>query len=80
MNYLNLDNSVRNTERYFLINQGAVTVEYHNQLKNVLRNRERIRAIRKHPLIHATLIISVLNVMVGDQIRVLDEYQRITSS
>ena len=62
------------------LNQGAVTVEFHNQLKNAFNNREKERSIRNHPSIHATLIISVLNVTVGNQICVSDMDWRIISS
>ena len=61
------------------LNEGAVTVDGHKQLKNDLTTRERIRAIRNHPSINATLIISVLNVMVGNQIRASDVDWRIIS-
>ena len=62
-----------------LLNQGAVTVELHNQLKNYLSNRDSIRAIINNPSIHTTLRISVLNVMVGNQIRASDVGRRIIS-
>ena len=44
----------------------------HTQLKNDLSNREMIRAIINYPSILATLIIIVLNVMVGNQTRASD--------
>ena len=55
-----------------LLNQGSFTVEVHTQLRNALRNSERKNSIRNHPLIHATLIISVMNVTVGNQIHASD--------
>ena len=79
IDYLNLDNSVRNNERTSFLNQGAVTVEVHSEMKNYSSNREIIRSIRNHPSINATLIISVLNVMVGNQIRASDVDKRIIS-
>ena len=36
--YLILEHSVRNTERAVFLNQGAVTVEFHTQMRNSLRN------------------------------------------
>ena len=63
-----------------LINQGTVTVEVHTQLRNTLNNSEREKFIRNHPLIHGTIIISVIKVAVGNQIRVSDVDQRIISS
>ena len=72
IDYLNLDNPVRFTERGLFLNQGAVPVEDQTQLKNSLSNREKIRAIINHPSIHATQIIRVLNIMVGNQIRASD--------
>ena len=62
------------------INKGAVVVEDHAKLKNGLSNKEKMWVIRNHPYIHATLIISVLNVTVGIQIRASDVYRRITVS
>ena len=48
-------------------------------MKNVLSNIERIKKIRNHTSIHVTLIISVLNVTAGNQIRDSDVDQRIIS-
>ena len=61
------------------INQGTVTVENLTQPKNVLGNIQRIRDIINHPSIHVTLIISVMNVMAGDQICASDVDWRIIS-
>ena len=63
----------------FFLNQGAVTVEAHTQLKNTLSNRERIKEKINHHSICATLTISVNNVMVRNQIRASDVYWRIVS-
>ena len=63
-------------EQTFL-NQGAVTVEVHTQLRNALNKSEIKKAIRNHPLIHGTLIISVMNIRVGNQICDSDVYRRI---
>ena len=60
-----------------LLNQGAVTVEVHTQLINDSKTRERKKAIINHPLIHATLIISAMNITVGNQIRASDMDGRI---
>ena len=79
IDYLKLDNSVRNTERGMFLNGGAVTVDGHKQLKNDLTTRERIRAIRNHPSINATLIKSLLNITVGNHIRASDVDWRVTS-
>ena len=46
-----------------LFNQGAVTVEFHTQLRNDLSNSKEGNSTRNHPLIHETLIISVMNVI-----------------
>ena len=61
------------------INQGAVTMEVHTQANNDLKNIKRKKAIRNHHLIHGTLIISVMNVTVGNQIHASDVDQRIIS-
>ena len=45
---LNLDDSVKNTERANFFNLGAVTVEVHTQLKNDLSNRKKIKDIRNY--------------------------------
>ena len=63
-----------------VINQDAVTVEFHTQLINYLSNRERKRSIRNQPSIHATLMISVLNLTVGNQISASDVDRRRISS
>ena len=65
-------------EQIFL-NQGAVTVEVHTQMRDYSSNSERINDIINHPLIHATLIKIVLNVTVGDQINASDVDCRIIS-
>ena len=64
------------SERIFLI-QGAVTVEVHTQLINFSRNSEREKDIRNHPLIHAALIVNVMNVTVVNQVRDTDVNRRI---
>ena len=66
-------------EKHFL-DQGAVTVEIHTQLINYLSNIESKRAIINHPSIHESLIISVMNVMVGNQIHASDVDRSIISS
>ena len=58
-------------------NQGAVTVEVHTQRRNDLKNSKRKKDIRNHPLNHGTLIISVMNVTVRNQILASDVDQRI---
>ena len=65
--------------REIFLNKCAVTVDVQNQWKNYLSNREMKRDIKNHPSIHATLIISVLNVMAGNQIRASDVDRRIIS-
>ena len=62
-----------------LINQGAITVEVHTQLINDLSNSEREKDIINHPLIHTTLIISVMNVTIINQIRYSGVDRRIIS-
>ena len=70
IDYLNLENSVRNNERErIFLNQGAVTVEVNTQPRNDLSNREKKKAIKNHTSIHATQIISIMNVTVGNQMR-----------
>ena len=44
-------------------------MEVHTQLKNALGKIERKNNLINYPLIQSTLIISVMNVMVGNQIR-----------
>ena len=56
------------------LNQGAVTVESHNQLRNYLSNRESKKAIRNHPSIHTIIIIRAMHLMIGNQIRASDVY------
>ena len=51
--------------RFFSINQDVVTVEDHDQLKISSIKRERIKEIRNHRSMNSTLIISVLNAMIG---------------
>ena len=63
----------------FFLNQGSVTEEVHIQPKNALNINEGERDIRNHPLIHRTLIIIVMNVTVGNQIRASDVDWRIIS-
>ena len=60
-----------------LLNQSAFNVEGHTQLKNDLNNSETNKTIRKHPLIHVTPIISVMNITVRNQILNLDVDWRI---
>ena len=67
------------TREKIFLNQGAVTVEVHTKPKNYLRSRERERSIRKHPLIHATIMIIVMNVTVKNQVRTSDVHRRIIS-
>ena len=67
-----MENSVRNNERKDFLNKGEVTVEVHTQMIKYLSNRESKRAIRNHPSVHATLIISVINTTVGNQIHASD--------
>ena len=61
-----------------LLNKGAFTVDVHTQMRNFLSNSERKKALRNQPLIHATLIISVMNITVRNQICVSDVDRRIT--
>ena len=63
-----------------MLNQGAVTVEVHTRLINDLRNRKRQKSIRNHPLILVSLIISVINIMVGNKIFASDVDCRIILS
>ena len=63
----------------FLFNQGAGTVEVHTQLINGLSRRERKMAIRNNPSIHTTLMISIMNVTVGNQICASDVDWRMIS-
>ena len=73
-----MENSARNNERNFFIDQGAVSIEVRTQLKNALGNRERLRGIVNHPSIYATLIIGVLEVKVRNQIHASRVDWRIT--
>ena len=75
---MNFDNSVKNNE-FFSLNQCEVTVEIHIKLRNDLSNIESENAIIDNLSIHTTLIISVMNVMVRNQIRASDVDWRITS-
>ena len=80
IDYLNLENSVKISRENILFNQGEVTVEVFTQLINDLRNRESKRAIRKNLSIYATLIISVINGTVLNQILTSNIDRRIISS
>ena len=62
------------------LNQGELTVDVQTQLINASRNGERKKAIRNHPLNQETLIISLMNILVRNQIRASDVYWRIISS
>ena len=73
IDYLKLDNSVRNTERS---NSAQSRCSHCGRL---LTNRERIREIRYLPSINATLIIILPNVTVGNHIRASDVDWRVTS-
>ena len=66
-------------EQIFL-NHGAITVYVHTKLKNVLSNSKSKKAVINLPLIHATLIINLTNVTVGNKIRASFVEQRIISS
>ena len=61
------------------LHQGAVTVENYT-LKKSLRNRKRTRSIRNHLSINTTIIISVLNLTIRNQIHASDVDRGITSS
>ena len=61
------------------LNQGAVTVEVYTQLINALINRKIKKYISNHPLIHATLMVSVTNLTIGNKIRASYVYRRIIS-
>ena len=80
IDHLNLDNSVRNNEKHFFLNQYAVTLEVHNQLRNYSRKSERENSIRNHPSIHGNIIISAMNVTDRNHIRASDVDLRIISS
>ena len=54
-------------------------MEVHTQLKNDLNNRKSKKAIRNHLLIDGAIIISVMNIIVGNQIRASNVYRRIIS-
>ena len=62
------------------LNQGAVNVEVHTQMRNTLSISEMKKAIRNHLLFNAILIIHVINTMNGTQIHASDVDQRIISS
>ena len=61
------------------LNEGTGNVEFHIQIRNDLSNTGRKRAPINHPSIHKTLIISVMDITVGNQIRASDVDQRIIS-
>ena len=65
-------------ERIFL-DQGAVTVDIQNQLRNALRKSKGIKCIINNPLIQTTIIISIMDIIVRNQIRASDVDQRIIS-
>ena len=46
--YFNLDNSVRNNARDFFLNQGAVTVKVHTQIRIALSTIEKKKAVINH--------------------------------
>ena len=51
------------------LNQGSVIVEDQTTIKHYLGNTERIKVRINHLSTHASLIISVLNITVINQIR-----------
>ena len=63
----------------YMENKGTVTVEVHPQLRNDLINIKSKKTIRNHPLIHAIIIISVMNLTIRNQIRASDVDRRIIS-
>ena len=63
-------------EKLFL-NQGTVTVEVHTKLIMFSKQNDRKKAIRNYPSIHTTLIISLINVTVRNQIPDSDVNRRI---
>ena len=67
-------------KKQIFLNQVAFTVEVHDQLRNVLSNTERKKAIRNHPLIHAIIIIYAMNLTVRNQINASDVDRRMISS
>ena len=54
-------------------------MEVHIKFINALSNRESKKAIRNHPSIHTTLIISGMNATARNQIRASDVDRRIIS-
>ena len=77
--YLNLDHLIRNNKRADFLNRGAVTMGVHTQLRYYLSNRESKFSRRNHSLIQGTVITSVVNVTVGNQILASDVYRRISA-
>ena len=65
--------------REILINQGTITVDVHNRLRNALNNRESKKDKKNHHSIHTTLIISVMYGMVRNKRRDSDVDWRIIS-
>ena len=62
---LNMDNQLEIRREYILINQGAVTVDFHTPMRNYLSNRESKRGIKNHLLIQENLTISIMSAMDG---------------
>ena len=76
---MKLDKLVRNTEGGGGSQSWCIHCVGSHPNKNDLRNIERINEIINHPSIHATLIISILNFIVGNKIRASDVDWRMTS-
>ena len=55
-------------------------MEVHTQLKNYLRNSESEKAIINDPSIYTNLIIILMNIKIGKQLRAPDVDWRIISS
>ena len=59
------------------LNQSTVTVDICTQMINALSNREKKNAVINQPFIHATIIISVMNKTVRNQVCASDVDWRI---
>ena len=70
--YLNLENSLRNTEREQFDQSRCSHCGGSHKTDLFLIKRERKKAIINHPSIHGTEIIIIMNVRSGNQIRTSD--------
>ena len=79
IDYLNWENSVRNNDRANFSQSKRSHCGVSHPTEKLFKQQRKKKAIRNNYLIYSTLIISIINVMVGNQIRASDADRRIIS-